>query len=234
MSDGNAGSPDQRVFRLAKLVLEKGTSVEEETCEEDVDEYKEPGEDVTVKDCFTFALDESPTRGKKLDAESMARKVDDDPYDKKSKSLEVTEDICTISLYGRVIDRVVSEIIRRTYDPLDAEQDSVLGNLLKTFPSELCAKEDVKIFYDELIEHAQKDDNKSSGVNNHPLIVYQHVPRPMRILLMTSWSWKKMNFNRRKAAIRHLLSEYPHQDILDLYDFLQVQTCCRMTVDDVS
>ena len=234
MSDGNSGSPDDRVFRLSKLMLERNGSVEDETHEEDDEEYKEPGEDVTVKDCFLFALEESPMRGKKFDAESIARKVDDDPHDKKSKSLEILEDICTISLFGRVIDRVASEIIRRNYDPLDAEQDDVLGNLLQTFPSEFCTKEHVKLFYDDLIDHAVDDDNKTSGVNQHPLVVEQHVPRPMRILLATSWCWKKMNFNRRKAAIRHSLSEFPHQDILDLHAFLQVDNCSRMTADDAS
>ena len=45
---------------------------------------------------------------------------------------------------------------------------------------------------------------------------------------------EKDEFNRRKAAIRHLLSEYPHQDILNLHEFLGVDGCTNMTVDDVS
>ena len=52
MSDGNAGSPDDRVVRLSKLMLERNGSVEEDAHEEDLEDYKEPGEDVTVKDCF--------------------------------------------------------------------------------------------------------------------------------------------------------------------------------------
>ena len=221
--------------RLAKLkyhMQRKDEEVEENV--EDNSQHNVILEKLSVEDCFDFALKESPRRACYFDEEGIAAKVDDDPFDKKSKMLSVTDDICTISTYGRVIDRIMTEIIKRKFDPNDEEQDAVLANLLKTFPTELCTKLNIKNFFDELIEEIECDDNKFSGVNNHPICINQHVPRPIRILLLTSANWKKLNFNRRKATIRHLLSELPHEDIIGLYKFLDVGQKPRMDSDDVS
>ena len=207
-SDFDNKTADNQLANLAFFMRKEKVAERED--EEESDKHSEAHEKTSVIDCFEFALKEMPRRGKFLDEASVARKVDGEPFDKKSKDLTVTEDISTVNLCGRVIDRIMTEILKRPFDPCDEEQDSVLDNLLKTFPSELCSKENIKHCYDELVEQTEGDDNKSSGITNHPLCMNQHAPRQMRVSLMTSASWKAMNYDRREAAIRHLLSEYPH------------------------
>ena len=83
------------------------------------------------------------------------------------------------------------------------------------------------------MDETERDNGSQSGISNHSVVIDQHIPRGLRVILLSAKAWNTMNFNRRKAALRHLLSEYDHNDIAKIYKCARFGDI-KLTVDDVS
>ena len=93
MANVNRSSAD--MAKLAKCVRDEQN---EEVVTECVEEENVASVTKSVEDCFDFALREMSERGGHFAVDFVGRRLNDDACAKRSTKLQVTEDICTISI----------------------------------------------------------------------------------------------------------------------------------------
>ena len=226
MANANRSSAD--MAKLAKCVRDE---LNEEVVTECVEEENVPRVTKTMEDCFKYALREMSERGGNFAVDFVGRRLNGDAYDRKSTKLRVTEDMCTISLYSRVIDRMIATILSDDTNSNDPEEQRVLRVLEKTFPSSICSPECIKFYYAALVESVEQNDGV---VSTHPIVLHQDVPKAIRVLLIQSDWWKKMSSTKRRGLIKHLCSELSHDDIVGIYRYAHTPNHTRSGVSSVS
>ena len=187
----------------------------------------------TVDQCFKYAKAEYPERDSHFDPDMLAMKVQDDPHEKKTEKLTCVDNVCTMTLHGRTFDLILSEILVGDEEKATPESTKVFKQLSESFPSELCTVQDIKDYFQNCSDETERDNGSQSGISNNGIVIDQHIPRGLRIILLSTKAWNTMNFNQRKAALRHSLSEYDHNDIVKIYKYARFNGI-KLTVDDAS
>ena len=187
--------------------------------------------DASIENCFTFALNEMPERGDEFAVDFVGRRLNNDPYDKHSMKIPVNEDICTISLCARVIDRMVVTIMTNSDKVGSQAEQDLLEMLERTFPSTICSSSLIKDYYADLVESMR---NPDSGITSHPIVIYQTIPKPIRLLLVPTEWWKAIVFNKRKALIKYLCSELDHDEIVAIHQYASTPGHTKIGVTSVS
>ena len=199
---------------FAKLAEYVRGENKEEVQDERIAKKPPADRDASIEKCFTFALNEMPERGGEFAVDFVGRRLNKDPHDKDSLKTPVNEDICTISLCARVMDRMVFTIMTKSNEAENqAEQDS-LQMLERTFPSQICSSGRIKEYYLDLVESMKEPD---SGISSHPIVACQSAPKAIRALLVPTEWWKAIVFNKRKALIKYLCSELDHDEIVAIH-----------------
>ena len=195
-------------------------------------------EATTVEELFKQALKESSGRGKPMELGSLLKGVHEgNPHEKKTVNKNHEDDLCTLCLHGRAWDLVLEKV----FDADGKQKDEIIEKLVATYQSKLCDVEDVKRYYKELKEKRptkSQGGKKGEAANiggalNDVVVMYQNVPKAIRFILYNNKPIKFFTFNKRKAIIKHLLTELPVDEVQDLWNFVRPSRT-KMTVREVS
>ena len=162
--------------------------------------------------CFDFAISEFAERGKKMSKDLVARAAVGDYYLKGTDYI-VSEDFAKLSLMSRSFDLILVKIC----GPDSIQGESFIYSLTEFFSDRLLTVSEVQTYHAAITEHREARDFCSGGESD-PLCSYIHIPRSLRWLMYTNDDWKAFNFNKEKALVRHLLTEYPVADVIEIYE----------------
>ena len=197
-----------------------------------IDDEKEQGLPTdTILECFEYARKEYPDRTTKYSSKTLlAASNGIDFYSGKVKEVQEVENFVDMTLTAKGIDTILQEICQ--YEDKAEERTLFLSELTDVFKDELLTLSEVETYHKAILINRKMTDNGSGGEND-AACTYAHIPRAIRWILYTNQDWRGFNFNRRRALIRHLMTEYPVEELIAIHNYAKNKKT-RMTVKNVS